>query len=246
MCIYVKNTLKLFEIFESQLIDEIVEQIWCAVQINNEKILIGCIYRPPNSSNIVNEKINQIIYLVGDLLSKAINSSVIIAGVFNYPSIDWSLDKSEYSDVASAIFHNTIDDNLLFQIVQEKTFQLSDETHLSTLDLILTDQDSRIINLFHKPRIGNLSKGHHVRIFKFNIGEEQVSNFDNRPFSYHKGNYEKFNNRMKRLNWENLFINLSSHSCYELSMREFLNCCELFIPKRKKCTKENKKWLTQI
>ena len=62
------------------------ECVWIQVKPNKEDtILVGCIYRSPNSSDANNEKL-------GDLI-RAANSTeashVLIMGDFNMPEIDW-------------------------------------------------------------------------------------------------------------------------------------------------------------
>ena len=45
-CIYVHEDLCAVDVISDQLNDSEIEQIWCEVILNEEIILIGCIYRP--------------------------------------------------------------------------------------------------------------------------------------------------------------------------------------------------------
>ena len=53
VCIYARCDLDSCEVSDVVLTDSAVEQVWCAIKICNERILIGCIYIPdPNAENI--------------------------------------------------------------------------------------------------------------------------------------------------------------------------------------------------
>ena len=53
VCIYVHCDLDSCEVSDGVLTDSAVEQVWCAIKICNERILIGCMYIPnPNAENI--------------------------------------------------------------------------------------------------------------------------------------------------------------------------------------------------
>ena len=39
--------------------DPTIETVWCSCSLNNEKILIGCIYRPGGASDEGNRQINR-------------------------------------------------------------------------------------------------------------------------------------------------------------------------------------------
>ena len=47
--IYVNKMINAYEIHDEILKREDIEQVWCGIQTKNEKLLIGCIYRPPNT-----------------------------------------------------------------------------------------------------------------------------------------------------------------------------------------------------
>lgn len=55
VCIYVTDQLVSKEELPS-LITNNKEEIWISIKSKDENVLIGCIYRPPNSDNEINEK----------------------------------------------------------------------------------------------------------------------------------------------------------------------------------------------
>jgi hypothetical protein len=65
------------------------EQIWCEVVVGVEKILIGCVYRPPNQSNHLNLIVNESIKSAKRLVDESKYTGLLVAGDFYYPSILW-------------------------------------------------------------------------------------------------------------------------------------------------------------
>lgn len=61
-----------------------IESIWCTLKLSNIKIMIRTIYRPPNFSFDILEKLKE--FLVKMRVS---TRNVIISKYFNVPSIDW-------------------------------------------------------------------------------------------------------------------------------------------------------------
>ena len=49
ICIYVRNDVKSFVVLNNSEDKRSVEQIWCGISSYDEKVLVGCIYRPSNS-----------------------------------------------------------------------------------------------------------------------------------------------------------------------------------------------------
>ena len=62
------------------------ESCWCEIVLrNNEKLLLGAIYRSPSSGTANSLRLNQ-------LISTAVGLKydyTVIVGDFNYPNIDW-------------------------------------------------------------------------------------------------------------------------------------------------------------
>ena len=49
MCIYVRCDLNSFEILSIGENDRGLEKIWCGISRSEEKVKVGCLYRPPDS-----------------------------------------------------------------------------------------------------------------------------------------------------------------------------------------------------
>ena len=88
ICLYIQCTINDAATFEVC--------VWAEVRLaGKDKILIGCIYRSPNSSDTNNEKLCQLIGKVNE----ANASHILMMGEFNYPHINW-VDDSKICEKA--------------------------------------------------------------------------------------------------------------------------------------------------
>ena len=86
-----KNSIKCLKIVEDKLFnDQYIEKIWCSIQIGKEKILIGCIYRPPTASSETSRKILRSIKMAKKHVDREKYTGLIIAGDFNHNNAIWN------------------------------------------------------------------------------------------------------------------------------------------------------------
>ena len=112
---------------------EIEESLWCLVVTLNraDVLLVGLIYRSPNSTVENNGKILQAIC---NLYSLQKFSYLLLLGDFNLPNINWN-DYSCPSDLSlSAKFLDAVQDTFLTQHVNAPT-----RHHLSQTSLVMCD-----------------------------------------------------------------------------------------------------------
>ena len=158
------------------------ESVWCKAKLmRNDKLLIGCIYRSPNSNVTTDAKIN-------DTLKKANNlgfSHVLIFGDLNNPSLNWRENTSPPdSNHPSTIFMEAVRESFLTQHVTEPTHYRGNNTP-NTLDLIFTNEEGMIEKLKYLAPIG---KSHHS-LLNFNFccyTKSTKSRVD--KYRYDKGN----------------------------------------------------------
>ena len=129
------------------------DAVWCHIKlINNDSLLVGCLYRSPNNSPEAN---NHFIEMFNSMLQNNTFSHLLIMGDFNYPKIDWNSWSTNIENVEdpSNIFIETIKDHYLYQHVQQFTRgRGKDQPHI--LDLILTNEEDMIDHLEYLSPLG--------------------------------------------------------------------------------------------
>lgn len=89
VAIYIKEKNAVSTPKIAELVDNAIEQIWCVIKTKYDLVLVGCIYRPPDSSELANHKINNALTAEKKYIDKIIFSGLIIAGDFNYFNKNW-------------------------------------------------------------------------------------------------------------------------------------------------------------
>ncbi|CAF0917391.1 unnamed protein product [Brachionus calyciflorus] len=146
--IYVKSSIESYEVTDLCLDNtNEVEQVWCKVVTGIDKILIVCIYRPPNSSRELSTKINNLIRKANHLVGSKFYTSLLIFGDFNYPKIQWTNQGDECLPrfVQNFEFLENLQDNFLHQMVLEPNYKKN------ILDLIITNDTNRIFSVNNGP-----------------------------------------------------------------------------------------------
>ncbi len=234
--IYVKDDLIAMETQNKFLNDSNIEQIWCSIDIGLDKILLGCMYRPPNSSNEVNKLINKSLVTAKQEIENGRYTTMIVAGDFNYPDICWERDGLIYlkkNSQMSIDFIDTINDNYIEQNVFEPTFQLDDGKSTNILDLILSDNSERIRDLTINPQLGDIKRAHYVLKWKFDV-ENIDKKFYDKKYFFKKGNYVYMNQDLSKVDWNNKFRDRTVNDCYDILLEIYHNLCDQYIPKYSK------------
>ena len=226
ICLYIHRTLKPTEctINDTATFEECV---WAEVRLaGKDKILIGCIYRSPNSSDTNNEKLCQ---LIGKI-NEANASHILMMADFNYPHIDW-VDDSKICEKASRTenqFLESIRDAFLTQHIMEPTrYRVNQVPHL--LDLIFTNEDEMVNNYNVKDPLG---KSDHCLITFTYQCQTPVTGQSGKSFLYEKGNYKKLRGMLQD-DWETKFVNLDAEESWELFISRLKQAEHECIPKKK-------------
>ncbi|XP_047144807.2 uncharacterized protein LOC124818279 [Hydra vulgaris] len=121
VCIFVKQCINQFETNNLQLNNNFIEQIWTCICFKNNKMLIGCIYRPPDISHEYNNYVLLSINAAKMSIYQKEYSDLIITGDFNYNTIDWSDNNCPFSatdnESQTNKFIECLEDCFLFQCV---------------------------------------------------------------------------------------------------------------------------------
>ena len=129
-------------VVENLAIELFQESVWCCCKLdNNDKLLIGNIYRSPNSSPENNKNLNTLLKSV----MQAAYSHILIAGDFNYKDIDWlTIESTVDIENDTSIFLENIRDLYLTQYVTKPPTRFRENQNDSCLDLIFTNEELMI------------------------------------------------------------------------------------------------------
>jgi len=162
------------------------ESLWLKIKLKEgDHLLIGCIYRSPNSSRPNNGALRE---LLKEAAERDITHTLIV-GDFNYPRIDWLRWTTPGEDVTTDEYRfiEAIRDTYLHQHVSEPTRGRGTD-HPTLLDLIFTNEEGMINRVDHKSPLGK--SDHAVLDLEYNCYTERQSS-TRRRFFYDKGNYEE-------------------------------------------------------
>ena len=104
---YVRKVFKAEQVFLSGTNKDVLESVWSEVPLEGkDKLLIGTVYRSPNSSTANNTALN---LMLKDMIGG--RTHVLITGDFNYLEIDWAEGTSPASEEHIAtVFMETVRD----------------------------------------------------------------------------------------------------------------------------------------
>jgi hypothetical protein len=169
------------------------EGIFLLITLNNFSLVIGCVYRPPNS---LIECDHEIFLFLTNLFLKYKN--VIVAGDFNLPNLTWPLCFDSRFSSAGAPLVDFLLNTHATQFVQECTRFRSGQNP-SLLDLILISNPDLATNLNYLPPVG---KSDHV-LLEFNI--QVAISISPKKTSVTKTflDFDKLNHLLSSVDWEN-------------------------------------------
>ena len=212
------------------------ESTWASFRtVNDEKILVGCIYRRGKSTE---ENLNNLKLIMN---SKKLNTfdRVLIAGDFNFPNIDWQNGTS--SDHLGEIFLEAINNAYLVQHVNKPT-RIKNDQKRNILDLVLTKNVEDIQHIDYCSAVG-LSDHLLLKILT-SIPKNIHQNKINTKFDFNKGNYTDFNIFIQEDNWEYLNFTDVEEGWNKLK-NKVLSGMEEFVPKVNLNKKKSKPpWMT--
>lgn len=193
---------------------------------NNQDLNITLVYRSPNSPNINNSELCELISSLG--------KNNLIIGDFNYPSIDWA---NNSCDNKCRPFVDALSERFLHQIIDFPT-------HIrgNILDLALTDLPERIINI--EP-IGNLGNSDHS-IISLNIMLNVAFNQTNEHVpDWNKCDVDSFSDFLTSVNWESEFIDKGTEECWIYFKNRITQGMKSFIPNKRRRQNNKPPWMNR-
>ena len=129
--------------------------VWCTVLLSDGKrLLIGVVYRSPNSTDDNNERMLEIMKMASNVKTDYLT----VCGDFNFPKIDWNGSQCLDTEISfTAKFMETIEDLGWFQHSKKDTRFRG--LQRSCLDLVFSNEESMIDDILELPPLG---KSDHV------------------------------------------------------------------------------------
>ena len=181
-----------------------IEMVWIKIILyRQDSLLLGCIYRSPNSSIKSSLELTNII----EKVNKSGCSHLCILGDFNFKDIDWNLNISLASEKhVASLFLEALEDNFLHQHVKQAT-RFRDGQSPSLIDLVITNEEHMIEKISYLPSLGK--SDHVVLEIDFNCYTEKVVKTTNSKRNYFKGNYTMIKEKLRKIAWDELLPNES-------------------------------------
>ena len=223
--LYTKSDLKASP-FQLAGEEKYEDSVWCSIGLGHQdKLILGCIYRSPNSTDVNNLNLKHLLKSLSDVRA----SHKVVMGDFNHPEIDWLKETSRAGPQHQATqFLESVRDAFLFQHVKEPTHYRALQTR-NTLDLIFSNEANMIENMEYKAPIG---KSHHT-VLHFNINYVPIrSNMKKEVYCYDKGNYEEIRHQLNELNWSTMFENQSTENRWNIFIKHLSSIVKNNIPIR--------------
>ena len=200
------------------------EACWCELQINNlEKVLIGNIYRSPNSSVTNSELINDMIRS----LNNESHCKIVIMGDFNYREIDWEhwMSNSPENHISHQ-FIEAIRDSFLHQHVELCT-RFRENQSPSLLDLVFSSDELLVNNIEYLSPVG---KSDH-RVMTFSTDCMFNCNIQGRQtFAYDRGDYAAMCKELSMVDWKCVFEGKTVNDNWIFFRDKLKECTEENIP----------------
>ena len=198
--------------------------VWCLVTLNKSNtLLVGLIYRSPNSTVENNDKILQPICNLQKFSHLAISTNLTLA--------NWNDYSCPSSLSLSAKFLDAVLDTFLTQHINVLTRHRLGQNS-SILDLMFTNDPAMVCNIVHLPPLGH--GDHEVLLWSFVYSGNCSPSFSVTPketCKYFHGDYEQMNNRFLSVDWEVL---LQEGNTVEENWTAFKNvaisAAKMFIP----------------
>ena len=169
---------------------------WTIVKVSRNKVLlVGVIYRSPNSPELNNENFLKILRAA----SKANCNQIVVCGDFNFPHIDWNSRKSLESEFSfTTRFLEEMEDIGWYQHVVASTRFRKDQQ--SCLDLVFTSEESMVDGVEELPPVG---KSDHVcQNWKVVVGEVIFRNTAGIRRNFKKANWAGLKNDFRSFEFE--------------------------------------------
>ena len=209
-----------------------LEALWVEINLNNNKILIGVFYRPPNSGVLYQNLIEDSINLAIDTGIK----NIIITGDFNYNMLVPNTER-KVKDMCLQFS--------LTQLITEPTNYT--EISNSLIDLILVNNHSSVVDSgVANPFLDQPERFHCPVYIILNFRKPQIKSFNRQIWLFNQGHYDTLRQACLRTDWNDCRSN-DINVYANLFTQKLLYLAEQNIPRKTVRIRPNEPpWITNI
>ena len=233
LLVYVKETL------DVQVVKDLHfnEAVWLKFKADSQSVLVGCIYRSPNSSD--EQSTNDLVKLLREVDQLGFDK-VVVTGDFNYPTMDWNCEHNNTGP--EQVFLECLNDLFLTQLISAPT-RVREGEKKNILDLCITNDSELINNIQHTDPLGK--SDHEVLIISLNLlTNHRGKNGNTSRYNFNKTNFSGLKEYLSK-DWKDL-DSLSTNDGWELFENTMHEGFKKFVPKAKPKNEKNKPyWLTR-
>ena len=235
--LYIHQSLKAVQSYK---FDELSMEssIWYEVELSdNENLLVGLVYRSPNSTSENNEALRK--QLLHTATLNHINN-MLVFGDFNFREINW-----KHNTVSAGLnsepqaFMDVIQDLLLVQHVEEFT-RSREGQRPSLLDCVFTNDENSIDEIVHRPAVG---KSDHDCLTWTYLCRAQTIQSRKEKLNYNKGDYNAMKSQFANTDWKGKIDDLSCNAAWEVFQTEYKQAVDKHVPLKKIKTNKKPLWM---
>ena len=191
------------------------EILWCKFcPVPNRTIVFGVAYRPDKGKYT---NINSIC----DSIHKACSyDDVVLVGDFNFRDINWSTYCSPHE--LDNIFIETLEENSLYQLIQEPT------RGSNILDLLLTSNLDLVDSVLVDEKFS--TSDHNSLFFTLKSPLPRINYKQRKVFLYSRGDYTSFNDEIKDMDWDLMLNGKSVDQQWEVIKNAYNALLEKYVP----------------
>lgn len=220
--LYIRNDIQADEM--SSTVNDI-PAVWCCISLKNQdKLLIGVVYRSPTSTETDN---NDMLTMISEMVNKK-TSHILIMGDFNFPGIDWHLLTSN-GPATEQLFLESFRNWFLWQHVDHSTRYRAQQT-ANILDLVMSNEESMVHDMEYNEPVGK--SDHLVLNWNYNCYKDHI-NTETVKILYGKGNYSAMRAELGSVNWDAILASKSVDEQWSIIRDKIQSVTDTHVPHRK-------------
>ncbi|KAK7093942.1 hypothetical protein V1264_007621 [Littorina saxatilis] len=234
ICLYIHSSLKPSPV--DTIDSDFEEHILAECKRDNlPSLLVGLVYRSPNSSKDNNEKLNSLLVKAAQLK----HYELLIMGDFNYPEIDWDSSTSEAGPSHPATsFVKATKDAFLVQHQKEPTrFRPGQKANI--VDLVLTSEEGTVEEISTTPGMGK--SDHFTLIIDLSMNMKKPT--ARTSFNYAKMDADVLTRELGAIDWKREGKGLKVEEYWTLLKGKISSAVEKAVPKRNTQGRRRQKWM---